>query len=699
MREDVGTEIATPEKTAIRPLIWLVSVALAVPALIFAYGAWSSYQKLEVLVDERIERTLDILQEHALKVFQTTERLLYEADLILSSMSDDEIGAREGELSGRLKEIQQAVPEVQAIWAFDKEGNSLVSSTIVPVFQKLNNSDRDYFKQLQDRSSQLFVDKNVKAKVGDLTFFVISRPRSQSGSSFNGIVALTLPPTSLDRFYEKLARGSAIAAGLFRADGSALARYPTPPGGLTSARTNGTFLNALSQAPEGGVYTTRSGVDGTDRIIAYRKLPGYPVYVTAAYEQAAVWREWLNTLTQMLAFGLPAILFLTVVSWLVLKRTTALIREYDRRQQAESALKQSQRLEALGQLTGGVAHDFNNLLMVVRGNAERLLRLNGLAPKQTRAVQSIIEASGHGEKLTRQLLTFSRKQPINAQVVNLRERVPQLDEMLTTALRRQVQLSFDFPEELWNVEVNAADLDLAILNLAVNARDAMPEGGELVIGARNAPGAGDGIDRVELIVRDNGNGIHPAIIDRIFDPFFTTKASGKGTGLGLSQVYGLAKQVGGTVDVKSEPGVGTEFVIRFPRCQKPASSTTDQFDDQVVRPLRILLVEDNLAIADVTKANLESDGHQVKHSPDGDAALQAVQSETFDVVFSDIVMPGEIDGIELARRLRSSSAPPVLLATGYSEQAEKATAGGFTIIAKPYSIVTLRRELARIAPS
>ena len=676
-----------------RALLWLVVASVGVPILLFFYGAWTGYEQLQSKIVERQQRTLDIIQEHALKVFQTAERLLFEADQVLMGLSDEQIGAREQELSARLKEIQLAIPEVQSIWAFSRDGTALVSSTVLPVFRTLNNSDREYFRALRAGSAPLYVDKNVRAKVGDFTFFVVSRPRSRQGNEFNGIVALTLPPTGLDQFYQRLAQGTAMAAGLVRGDGSVLARYPTPPSGLVDAQTNKTFLDALTQAPRSGAYATRSGVDGVDRLIAYRKLPKYPIYVTAAYEQSAFWTEFFQLLGSMLAFGLPTTLFLALVGTLAIRRTSALVSEYERRQAAEGSLKQQQRLEALGRVTGGVAHDFNNLLMVVRGNADRLLRLGKLEPKQERSVKAIVEAAAHGEKLTRQLLTFSRKQTPNAQIVNLRERVPQLEEMLRASLTDRVQLTHAFEEGLWDVDVDPADLDLAILNVVGNARDAMPDGGTITIGARNQPDDRRG-DSVVLFVRDTGQGIPPELIERVFDPFFTTKAEGRGTGLGLSQVYGFAKQARGDAALTSTLGKGTEVTITLPKASKPASGGPSDNFRQVGNTIKILLVEDNLAVAEVTKANLQTDGHAVVHAADAATALDALAAEKFDLVFSDIVMPGPINGIELARRIRSSPEPvPTLLTTAYSDEAIKAIEDGFIIINKPYALATLRRAV------
>jgi CheY-like chemotaxis protein len=221
----------------------------------------------------------------------------------------------------------------------------------------------------------------------------------------------------------------------------------------------------------------------------------------------------------------------------------------------------------------------------------------------------------------------------------------------------------------------------------------MPDGGAITIGARNEAKGPRG-DTVVLFVRDTGQGMSPELLERVFDPFFTTKPPGRGTGLGLSQVYGFAKQAGGAAAITSTPGEGTQVTITLPRAHRPKTAGGTDGVRQAHDPIKILLVEDNLAVAEVTKANLQSDGHAVVHAPDGTSALDALAKEKFDLVFSDIVMPGAVNGIELARRIRSSAEPiPTLLTTGYSEEAIKAIEDGFTIINKPYALATLRRAM------
>ena len=336
------------------------------------------------------------------------------------------------------------------------------------------------------------------------------------------------------------------------------------------------------------------------------------------------------------------------------------------RKQAEIALErtreqlaQMQKMEALGQLTGGIAHDFNNLLMIVSGHAE-MLRRKLTEPNQLRAIEAILGAGRRGERLTRQLLTFSRRQPLNPVPIDLRQRVQAMRPMLNSSLRGNITLAIDLPDDLWPVEADIAEFELALVNIAVNARDAMPDGGTFTISARNVP-AGQGsagqpaTDHVVISFTDTGVGIPQDMLKKIFDPFFTTKAVGKGTGLGLSQVYGFAHQSGGTVSVASEVGRGTTISLYLPRCNVGGDG-----DAATRRPARtsgraegtILVVEDNPDVADVTATLLEQIGYRVLRAGNAIEALERIEGgDRIDLVFSDIVMPNGMNGIHLAQEV------------------------------------------------
>jgi PAS domain S-box-containing protein len=360
-------------------------------------------------------------------------------------------------------------------------------------------------------------------------------------------------------------------------------------------------------------------------------------------------------------------------------------------------LAESQKLDALGQLTGGVAHDFNNLLMIISGNLHTLRKIVGNDAKGLRAVQAIETASQRGASLTRQLLTFARRQSVNPQTVDPADRIRSVREVLDAALGGSVQLVIDVADGIWPVMVDAAEFETALVNLVINARDAMPDGGSVTVRASNTyidDGNRKG-DHVAVKVEDTGVGIAPDIAVKVFDPFFTTKAVGKGTGLGLSQVHGFAHQAGGTVTVASELGKGTAFTICLPRSERPIDSA--EVEVSAIGSGTVLLVEDNPEVANASAGLLEQLGYSVRWVSDADSALREVERDGIDLVFSDIVMPGKMDGLSLARAIKQKRpALPILLATGYSEAAQNARAD-FPILRKPYQLHELSRALEQLS--
>jgi PAS domain S-box-containing protein len=369
-------------------------------------------------------------------------------------------------------------------------------------------------------------------------------------------------------------------------------------------------------------------------------------------------------------------------------------------ERAREQLAQSQKMEALGQLTGGIAHDFNNLLMIVNGQAE-LLRRRVSDPKQTRALEAIQIAASRGASLTRQLLAFSRRQRLNPVVIDLRERVAAMRDMLGSSLRGDITLICDIPDEIWPIEVDPGELELTLLNVAVNARDAMPHGGTITLTARNVTlahnpdvGALDG-DFVALAINDTGTGIPPEVRPKIFEPFFTTKDVGKGTGLGLSQVHGFAHQSGGGVTAASEVGHGTTITVYLPRSRAQRQAPAQPADAKAAPATgTIMVVEDNGEVAEVTAALLDQLGYRVVSAQTAAEALQRLEdNEHIDLVFSDIVMPGDMNGLGLAQEmLRRYPRIPVLLTTGYSDMMQ-AAAPEFALVRKPFELRQLDKAI------
>jgi CheY-like chemotaxis protein len=344
----------------------------------------------------------------------------------------------------------------------------------------------------------------------------------------------------------------------------------------------------------------------------------------------------------------------------------------------------AQKLEAVGQLTGGIAHDFNNLLAVVVGSTEMMrAALEGNGPLQRAKILRLLQASetatGRATKLTQQLLAFARRSTFTLDIVSLDEVLVACEPFLRRALGEASLLRLDFATGLWPVRVDTSQFEAAILNLVVNARDAMPDGGSVEIstgnvlvdpaGARHAPGLAAGA-YVLVSVSDTGSGMEPDVAARAFEPFFTTKEVGKGTGLGLSQVYGFIKQSGGHVTVETAPGAGTTFRLYLPRCEDTRPARACESSEQREAPLgdeTVLVVEDNPEVRELAVATISDLGYRVLAAPDGPSALDIVRgNEQIDLLFSDVVMPGGINGFELISKARAiRTGLKALVTSGY----------------------------------
>ncbi|BAQ47625.1 MULTISPECIES: PAS domain-containing protein [Methylobacterium] len=385
---------------------------------------------------------------------------------------------------------------------------------------------------------------------------------------------------------------------------------------------------------------------------------------------------------------------------------TERVRGQEQLARAEEALRHAQKMEAVGQLTGGVAHDFNNLLTIIRSSVEFLRRPTLPEERRARYLEAVADTVDRAAKLTSQLLAFARRQALKPEVFELGERVRATAEMLNAVTGARIRIVTEVPDEPCHVRADTSQFETALVNLAVNARDAMDGEGTLTLGLT----CGEGLPSIRghagapgpfavVRVSDEGAGIAPELLARIFEPFFTTKEVGKGTGLGLSQVIGFAKQSGGDVDVASEVGRGTTFTLYLPHVGPPPESEEDGDDEAGEqdggRALSVLVVEDNLDVGRFCTQLLEDLGHTTVWAHNAEAALDEMgrMPSRFDAVFSDVVMPG-IGGVELARRLRASHPDlPVILTTGYSDVLARDDAHGFELVRKPYSAEQVARAL------
>jgi two-component system, NtrC family, sensor kinase len=680
----------------------MMVASIVLPLVLFGFAAWLNYRHEEDVADDRIERSLDILHEHTLKVFQTVEGAIAEVNEIVRGMPDDAIRADQPRLHERMKRIVEVLPQLRAIFLIDSDGRPLASSQLVQVPADLRSRERSFYNVHVGGDVGTFVSEVVEPRLAifGTPFFVLSRRRPSADGTFNGVIAVAVVPQYFEEFYALIGRSPGELYALLRTDGKFLARYPEPPDRL---RAVGPGLEAATaEGGERAIRTGRSQIDGAERRVGYRKLEGFPVYAIAGIETSVIRGDWMSSMAGHLIFGVPATLFILLILAIALRRTRRLHAEAERRETAEAALRQAQRLEAIGQLTGGVAHDFNNLLMIVSGSAERLRR-DLTSEKHRRLLDMIMNATARGESLTRQLLAFSRRQMLTPAVIDLTQRLADIKDMLIRSLRDDITMEVVVPDGGCAVKVDPSELELALLNLAVNARDAMPNGGTLRITVRPVVLKGKATEEglrgefVAIRVADTGSGIAPDILPHVFEPFFTTKEVGKGTGLGLSQVYGFAKQSGGTATVTSTVGRGTAITLYLPRTQElPAPSTAPMKAEAAPRRAgTVLVVEDSPEVAEVASAYFQQLGYMVKQVASANEALELlVKDAKIDLVFSDILMPGGMNGLELGHAIRRRhAAMPVLLATGYSDSARDAVEQGFIVLQKPFDLAALEQAL------
>ena len=384
---------------------------------------------------------------------------------------------------------------------------------------------------------------------------------------------------------------------------------------------------------------------------------------------------------------------------------TERLHDQERLRHAEAALRQTQKMESIAQLTGGVAHDFNNLLSVFATGLQ-LLERNVTGEQRQRVFDGMRRAVARGTGLTRHLLAFSRRTPVNPESIDIASHLKGMREMLDGSLGGHIHIEMKFGDEVWPVEIDAGEMELAVLNLCLNARDAVDGGGTVTIAAENVvieEERGSQKQCVKLSVTDTGGGMPPDVLSRAFEQFFTTKDVGKGSGLGLPQVYGFAHQSGGQVTIDSEVGVGTIVTLLLPRSlQDPVESVRTADSSGVPVPRsdgarrgHVLLVEDDQEVSALTREMLNSLGFAVTHVTGAEAALGALaNARAVDAVLSDIMMPGGVSGLELAREIsRRHPTLPIILTTGYVEAAARMKDGEFHLLLKPYSLEALADAL------
>ncbi len=699
----------TRAASTLSALRMLGTLCLVLPLVIFVVVGVYRYQQIHQETVVRLDRALRIAHEQALKVLDTNEILLGRAiDTIdLTTLPPPE--SHEEALHAQLKALAQNVAQVREIAIYGPTGGAIASSETYPLpadFTVAHTAEFDWLRQHND--NKLYLSEPHNGSAGG-TSFDLSRALHTPSGAFAGFVAVSLRSSYFRKFHEDLASEEpGLAVALLREDGYILSRSPKVVGSPARIAADSPVMRPISTGRTDANVSVVSSFDGKERLVLARKLADYPVYLTAAIPTHEIAVRWMAEMGWLAAFGLPPLLGLFFAARVALRRTREMIATAGRLQQetatrrrAEEALLQAQKLEALGRLTGGVAHDFNNALMIISSNLFLLKRKH---PEMASShLDSIGRAVGSATKLTRQLLAFSRRQALVPEYVDLHERLPMLKDLLTPVLGGKIEFSLSVAPETAGIQVDPAELELALINLAINARDAMPSGGSFRITARNAysdlPALFEGSSMVLIEAADTGSGIEPELLTKVFEPFFTTKPVGQGTGLGLSQIYGLCQRAGGTADVQSVPGQGTNIRLFFPAVRTPDLPAARE--PSLSRPalnLKVLMVEDNDEVAAVLKPLLEELGCTVLRMDRSATARDwlATANVLPDLLLSDVVMPGEMDGVALAQYVRERHPTlNMVMMTGYAEQLDTISRMGFVIVPKPCSADTLTDAIRR----
>jgi signal transduction histidine kinase len=684
---------------------------IVLPALLFGGLAWVDYWvELERTRVDVITST-NAVAEHARTVVQTADLVI---SRVLNQIDRQDWPTLATTLATHefLDRLRRELPQIEAVYLIDPEGMIAASSRAFPM-PRYDVHSAAYFINTMAANADTVISPPFADTKSGTTGFMITRARMRD-DKFDGVVGVTISRQYFESFYNAiLDRPDASAAGLFSIDGAVLVRFPAPPAHIARLPPDNAMLQAVRDGATEGLISRPSSEDGTARIGAFRKLDNLPLLAGYGIDRSVLLATW-GTHAGVMAFCAVLLSALLLVALKLVRRNAEiehaslrqLVAETERRLQVEARAQQGQKMAALGRLTGGVAHDFNNLLAVILGSLELVLRREDDA-RNIRLLTAATEAAKRGAKLTAQMLAFSRKHEIAIQPVDVGNVIRAMDELLLRTLGPAVQLRYDLADDLWPALADVTQLELALLNLAVNARDAMPEGGQLSFRACNiiaahqeAPSLATG-DYVCVAVSDTGVGMSEEVRARALEPFFTTKEPGGGTGLGLSMVAGFLNEVGGGMTIDSAPGRGTIVTLYLPRSTiAPGVAVPSPATTVATGSHRILLVDDDEGVRLSVRATLEDLGHTVIEANGGPAALELLaRDRNFNLLILDFAMP-VVNGAQLAARITESwPDAPILFVTGYVENdgLRPWLDRGYRTLRKPFSSRELTEAIGRAA--
>jgi signal transduction histidine kinase/CheY-like chemotaxis protein len=728
-----GPPTASKRKSSIGAL-----TAAAVLLLVIAAGSlgWAVWQLRADARRDAFEETGNL----ALVLAGQLSRFLQTIDVMLAETRDDVLNVESEDVSAwqrfvasqtmqeKLKAKLARLPQAFNIAVADANGQVLASTASWPA-PAISIADRDYFRSAQERDA-LTISSPIRNRVNGEVTIVFARSLKAPKGEFIGIVYISVSRKYFEIIYDSIKSVRDLSFILASMNGTVLARYPQQNNDVSGQRmpANSAWYDAIAQG--GGSFVTPGVFGGQARLASTRPLQGFPLAVSVSTSVDVAFARWR---TQAIVLGLGGSVFVACSIFLLLvagremsslaaseaslrEKSESLESSIAERAEMEKRLVQSQKLEAVGQLTGGIAHDFNNLLLVVIGNLDLLKDTMPAGSPELDLIESSLTAAVTGSELSNSLLTFSRQHAFKLETIDTKAIVDDQVRLLKRAMGPRVTLDTRSSDDVFSITADTAQLRCALTNLVVNARDAMPDGGAITVRMYNTTqtkqdsAIADGLaagDYAVLEVVDTGRGISSEHLSRIFDPFFTTKKVGEGTGLGLSMVYGFAKEMNGHIKVTSEVGKGTTFTLFFPRAaelREVAAPALAPADDLVSarKHKTILVVDDDDLVRKSVITQINSLGYSTIEASGPAEALEIIAGkEPFDLLFSDIVMPGPIDGVELAKLAREQRPGlKIMLTSGFPDLKNgRSPADSYVqwqILKKPYRRSDLQHALQGI---
>jgi len=651
-----------------RALRLLTIAVIVVPVVLFATAAWINYVGAFREARERVIRATDAIHEYALKAFETDELILDRIAEHVSGTDRSELIGSE-EFHGYLRQFE-GKPQISSAGLI-VPGLGLAASNPVFPMPAVAIEPPDYLRVDRGEREPIYIGTAIAGSFTQAPQFSVVRvDRASAQKDGEGLVFVSAKLSDFVGYYRTIVDLEDYLVTLVRSDGAVLARSPGDHlvGKVLSPSSH--LRQAMTRRPKSGGYEGASELDGVERLFSYRELESYPVYVSVGLKRSAVIASWAWLMAGHLAFGVPATISLFLLSWLALRRSTsadsalaAMHEHADRREIAEASLRHIQKMDVVGQLTGGIAHDFNNLLAVISGNIELILRKPEDSGRVARVSKAALQAAERGQHLIEQLLMFSRRQVMRPVTLNLNRVLLEFETLMRHAAGPPAELQLKLDPALDTSNVDRAQFEAAVLNLVVNARDALPRGGRIIIETANVdidesytklnPGAVPGAYAM-VALSDNGVGIGAAVLPHVFEPFFTTKEVGKGSGLGLSQVYGFAKESGGHISIYSEIGSGTTVKLYLPKsvgAYQESDKLSVTLTDMTSGGETVLVVDDDEMVLRTAAETVADLGYHVLSAHNGGEALQILKgSHEIDLLFSDIGKPYRRD--QLAANLR-----------------------------------------------